>query len=127
MATTPEPQPEPLPEPHHPEIPIPNPDDHPAKDQPIDPSAGLPPETVNAAQEDEEPQSQSVAASAQIDDFGLEDSEKIATGGDDDDVLDLVDHMRGMVRSGRIDFDAYRGERNDDDEEGILGPAAETE
>ena len=30
--------------------------------------------------------------------------------------------MRQMERSGRIDMDAYRGERSDDDEEEELGP-----
>ncbi|WP_276516798.1 hypothetical protein [Sphingopyxis granuli] len=30
--------------------------------------------------------------------------------------------MRQMERSGRIDMDAYRGERSDDDEEAELGP-----
>jgi hypothetical protein len=30
--------------------------------------------------------------------------------------------MRQMTHSGRIDTDAYRGERSDDDEEGELGP-----
>jgi hypothetical protein len=121
MATIPEPQPEP-------EIPVPDPDDHPAQDEPIDPTADLPPETVNEPQEDEDAQSQTVAASVSsesIDDFGLDNTDKVSTGQPDDDVQDLVDHMRDMVRSGRIDLDAYRGERNDDDEEGALGPAGE--
>ena len=133
MATIPEPQPQP------PEIPIPDPDDHPAQDEPIEPKADAPlidpapdyaPETVNPPQEDEEAQSQSFAAassSASADDFGLEDSEKVSSGDDDDDVQDLVDHMHDMVNSGRIDMDAYRGERNDDDEDGTLGPAADEE
>ena len=38
---------------------------------------------------------------------------------------DLVDHMIQMERSGRIDMDAFRGERNDDDEPGIFGDGAE--
>ena len=128
MATIPEPQPAP------PEIPVPDPDDHPAQDEPIEPKADapsidpLPPETVNPPQEDEEAQSQTFAAaasSASGDDFGLEDSNKVLSGEPDDDVQDLVDHMHDMVHSGRIDMDAYRGERNDDDEEGALGPAGE--
>jgi len=31
--------------------------------------------------------------------------------------------MKQMVSSGRIDMGAFRGERNDDDEEGMLGEA----
>ncbi len=38
-----------------------------------------------------------------------------------DDTPDLVDRMTEMVRSGRIDSDAYLGEPVHDDEEGILG------
>ena len=33
--------------------------------------------------------------------------------------------MRQMESSGIIDMSAFRGERNDDDEEGIYGDAAE--
>lgn len=40
-----------------------------------------------------------------------------------DDVPDLVDRLNEMVRSGRIDNDAYIGEPAHDDEEGMLGPA----
>lgn len=39
-----------------------------------------------------------------------------------DDVPDLIDRMKEMVRSGRIDNDAYAGEPVHDDEEEILGP-----
>ncbi|MDE2405632.1 MAG: hypothetical protein KGM17_13270 [Sphingomonadales bacterium] len=88
----------------------------------------LAPETVNAEQEDEDSQAQTLADAAlgrRGDDPGLEDSEKVSTGRDDDDVPDLVDHMKQMDSSGRIDFDAFRGERNDDDEEGMLGDGAE--
>ncbi|MCF8707470.1 hypothetical protein [Rhizorhapis sp. SPR117] len=37
------------------------------------------------------------------------------------DQQDLVDHMEQMVHSGKIDRSAFRGERNDDDEESGLG------
>lgn len=88
----------------------------------------LPPETVNDEQEDEAAQAHEVAQEA-LDagtgGLGLEDSEKVSTGDENDDVPDLVDHMIQMDRSGRLDFDAYRGERNDDDEEGRLGEGAE--
>ena len=79
------------------------------------------PETVNREQQDEEAQAQSVAEAARHSPR-LEDSDKTPVRGDSDDAQDLVDHMRQMDRSGRIDMDAYRGERSDDDEEDELGP-----
>jgi hypothetical protein len=88
----------------------------------------LAPETVNAEQDDEDTQAQSVADQARSEtrEDGLEDSDN-ASGGIDDvsDVPDLVDRMKQMESSGRIDMDAYRGERNDDDEEGLFGEAGE--
>ena len=78
------------------------------------------PEAHNREQEDEEAQAQTVAAAARHD-RGLADSRKAKGGGDTDDAQDLVDHMRQMERSGRIELDAYRGERSDDDEDGELG------
>lgn len=126
MATIPEPQPGP------PEIPIPNPDDHPAREEPIEPEMvpprtdPLPPETVNRSQDDEASQSQTLASSSGGDaDFALEDSEKVAASDEADDVQDLVDHMHDMVHSGRIDMDAYRGERSDEDEEGMFGASGD--
>ena len=88
----------------------------------------LPPETVNDEQEDEAAQAHEVAAEARdaaTGGLGLEDSEKVPSCDEGDDVPDLVDHMIQMDRSGRLDFDAYRGERNDDDEEGKFGEGAE--
>jgi hypothetical protein len=86
--------------------------------------ADLAPETDNAEQDgDAEEQAQTVAEDA-LDrgaDVGLEDSEKVSSGDDSDDVQDLVDHMKQMDRSGRIDMDAYRGEPNDDDEDEKYG------
>jgi hypothetical protein len=38
-----------------------------------------------------------------------------------DDVPDLVDRMEGMVRTGRIDYDAFAGEPIHDDEEELYG------
>jgi hypothetical protein len=127
MATSPEPH-EPHPEPAPPEVPMPPSPNDPQPDEPIDPTADLPPETVNEPQEDEDAQSQTFAAASggrRSDDYGLEDSTKVSTGDPDDDVQDLVDHIQDMVHSGRIDMDAYRDERNDDDEEGTLGPSGE--
>lgn len=85
----------------------------------------LAPETNNSEQEDEQAQAQTVADEAQnrsTSAEGLSDSEKVNSGDESDDAQDLVDHMRQMDRSGNIDMSAYRGERNDDDEEGLLGP-----
>jgi hypothetical protein len=49
-------------------------------------------------------------------------SEKTPARDETDDAQDLIDHMRQMEHSGRIDMDAYRGERSDDDEEESIGP-----
>jgi hypothetical protein len=88
----------------------------------------LAPENLNSEQDDEDSQAQTLAdeeLGESSDDFGLEDSQKVPTGDDSDDVEDLVDHMKQMERSGRIDTDAFRGERNDDDEEGLYGEDAD--
>ena len=79
------------------------------------------PEARNREQDDEAAQAQSVAEAARRE-ARLEDSDKKPSGDASDDAQDLVDHMRQMERSGRIDMDAYRGERSDDDEEDELGP-----
>ena len=39
----------------------------------------------------------------------------------DDSTQDLVDHMRDMERSGRIDMSAFAGEPNMDDEDDTYG------
>ena len=80
------------------------------------------PEMVNREQDDEPAQAQTVAAGARQA-RPLEDSRKAPARGEGDDAQDLVDHMRQMERSGRIDMDAYRGERSDDDEDDELGPS----
>lgn len=88
----------------------------------------LAPETDSAEQDDESSQAQTVAADATDRDtggLGLEDSEKVKSGDGTDDLQDLVDHMRQMDRSGIIDMSAFRGERNDDEEEGRYGPGAD--
>lgn len=90
----------------------------------------LAPELVNDEQEEESSQAQTIADEAMERNtsiFGLDESEKVSTGDDTDDVQDLVDHMKQMETSGRIDMSAYRGERNDDEEEGRYGDAAEEE
>lgn len=85
-----------------------------------------PPETVNTEQEDGDTQAQTVADEAlsrATNVLGEQDlGDKVRGSGDEeDDMPDLVDHMKQMVSSGRIDMSAYRGERSDDDEEGMYG------
>ncbi|QGN55233.1 hypothetical protein [Novosphingobium sp. Gsoil 351] len=79
------------------------------------------PEAHNVEQDDEDAQAQTVADQA-LRGGGetLSDSEKVP-GGDPDGTPDLVDHMNQMASSGRIDMSAFRGERSDDDEEGLYG------
>ena len=89
-------------------------------DDPRKPEADAP-EAHNREQDDEAAQAQSVADAARRE-ARLEDSDKKPGDDESDDVQDLVDHMRQMERSGRIDMDAYRGERSDDDEDDELGP-----
>ncbi|HWW59489.1 MAG TPA: hypothetical protein VN047_21550 [Sphingopyxis sp.] len=89
-------------------------------DDPRKPEADAP-EALNREQQDEEAQAQSVAEAARRE-TRLADSDKARSGDANDDVQDLVDHMHQMERSGRIDMDAYRGERSDDDEDDELGP-----
>lgn len=88
-------------------------------DTPRKPEAEAP-EALNREQQDEETQAQTVAEAARHE-RRLADSEKVKNGDESDDAQDLVDHMRQMERSGRIDMDAYRGERSDDDEDSELG------
>jgi hypothetical protein len=82
------------------------------------------PEAVNREQNDEETQAHLVADAARTE-RPLADSDKPKIGDVTDDVQDIVDHMHQMERSGRIDMDAYRGERSDDDEPGQLGPGGD--
>ena len=80
----------------------------------------LPPEAHNREQDDEDAQAQTLADEAigrATDSFGLSDTEKVGSGEDDGGTPDLVDKMRQMESSGVIDMSAFRGERNDDDEE----------
>src|SRR5579863_10576034 len=75
--------------------PVIEPKDDPVPDLHDDP----PPETFNAPQEDESEQAQTFA-DEQLrsgNDTGLSDTEKVNSGDDDDDVQDLVDHMKDMV------------------------------
>lgn len=94
-----------------------------------DPQNTLAPETVNREQDDEASQAQTIAAEAQQADHGSPlDSEKYGESEIlDDSTQDLVDHMRDMESSGRIDMDAYRGEPNMDDNAGKYGEGHDTE
>jgi len=134
MAATHDPPKPEIPKPDGPKPEIENPQPVPPVIAPIDdPVPDLhddpPPETFNLPQEDESDQAQTFA-NQQLrsgNATGLSDTIKVTSGDADDDVQDLVDHMKDMIASGHIDMGAFRGERNDDDEEGSLGPAAEQE
>ena len=83
------------------------------------------PDAENVEQADEESQAHRVAQDAMLAPTNTaEDSER---GGHadrtqvmPDDVPDLVERMREMARSGRIDMDAFEGEENMDDEDGSI-------
>ena len=82
----------------------------------IDPD--LAPEAHNNEQDDEQEQAQTVADQARALRKG-DPTSSIKVGGGD--VQDLVDHMRDMESSGRIDMSAYKGEPNMDDEDEAYG------
>ncbi len=88
--------------------------------------SGLAPETHNDEQDDHRGQAQEVAQQAQ------HLTEKTASPTDSSKVTDsiavqgasrqdMVDHMRDMESSGRVDMDAYAGEPNHDDNERKYG------
>jgi len=85
------------------------------------PPSGQAPELYNDEQEDEEAQAHQVAREARSSDDQSSplDSIKPDDEGEvmDDSSQDLIDKMRDMEQSGRIDMGAYRGEPNLDDNE----------
>ena len=83
----------------------------------------LAPETHNDEQDDEREQAQEVATEARNKDAEASplDSTKAKSRLGDNSGQDIVDHMRDMEQSGRIDMDAYRGEPNLDDNEDKYG------
>lgn len=88
-------------------------------------------ETFNSEQDDEDAQAQTVADDAIRGRANGDASVSSEHGGtanpaqiEPNDTQDVVDHMNQMQSSGRIDMDAYRGERSDDDEPETLGEAA---
>lgn len=93
--------------------------DKPNPKDPLETDAALAPELHNSEQDDEESQAQSVAGEAHGREKTSPLESKAPKGGlDDIHEQDLVEHMRDMEQSGRIDMGAYRGEPNlDDDDE----------
>ena len=89
-------------------------------------SAEEAPELHNAEQDDELAQAQTLADEAlaggahdpsPLDSIKPDDDGEVM----DDSSQDLVDKMRDMEQSGRIDMGAYRGEPNHDDEDETYG------
>jgi hypothetical protein len=89
------------------------------------PSAEEAPELHNAEQDDELEQAQTVAGEARYKDAEASPLDSLKSGepGEvmDDSSQDLIDKMRDMEQSGRIDMAAYRGEPNMDDDEDKYG------
>ena len=81
------------------------------------------PETHNDEQDDHLSQAQEIAEEARNRNGERcpLDSSKVHGGIDEDSTQDLIDHMRDMEQSGRIDMDAYAGEENLDDNEDKYG------
>jgi len=88
-------------------------------------SAEEAPELHNAEQDDELEQAQTIAEQARYKDAEASplDSVKDDEPGEvmDDSSQDLIDKMRDMEQSGRIDMGAFRGEPNMDDNEDKYG------
>ncbi len=91
------------------------------------PATDAAPEAHNVEQDDEAAQAQTLAGEALARArAGAGEGGETEHAGDDADAPgggtpDVVDHMKQMVSSGRIDMGAFRGERSDDDEEGLYG------
>jgi hypothetical protein len=88
------------------------------------PSSDDAPEMHNDEQDDEGEQTQTVAEDAlrgKAREASPLDSVKVRSGIDDDSTQDLIDHMRDMEQSGRIDMSAFAGEPNMDDNEDKYG------
>ena len=81
------------------------------------------PELHNDEQDDHLSQAQEVAEEALNKDGEASplDSVKVNSGIDDNSEQDVIDHMRDMEQSGRIDMDAFAGEPNVDDTEDKYG------
>ena len=81
------------------------------------------PELHNDEQDDHLSQAQEVAEEARNKDGQASplDSVKVNGGIDDSSEQDVIDHMRDMEQSGRIDMGAFAGEPNMDDNEDKYG------
>lgn len=103
------------------------PDTRDRPDDNISVNIGLAPEAHNSEQDDEPSQAHTLAEEAlsgRVFDHGdpLESVKPKGSDYDDEDsTQDLVDHMRDMEASGRIDMGAYLGEDNMDDNEDKYG------
>jgi len=92
-------------------------------------SADQAPELHNAEQDDEPEQAQTVAEEA-LEGARRDESPLDSTKSDEpgeilnDSAQDLVDRMRDMEQSGRIDMGAFAGEPNHDDNEDKYGDEA---
>ena len=97
---------------------------------PVDRAENIP-ELFNSEQDDEAAQAQTVSddaihaianrsANLESEHGGTTNPAQI----DPDDTQDVLDHMNQMERSGKIDMDAYRAERSDDDEPDSFGESA---
>lgn len=88
-------------------------------------SAEEAPELHNAEQDDEQAQAQTVATDAGGQDDAPSPLDSVKPKGDgtvmDDSTQDLIDKMRDMEASGRIDMGAFRGEPDMDDEDETYG------
>ncbi|MEE4337432.1 hypothetical protein [Erythrobacter sp.] len=86
--------------------------------------SGLAPETHNDEQDEHRQQAQEVASEAQSEESGepgATESRKAPSPGIDNvagNERDMIDEMRDMEDSGRIDHSAYAGEPNHDDNTG---------
>lgn len=87
-------------------------------------AANIAPE-VDQTSEEEQAQAQTLADDLVRRKADMDGGESEHGNGDvplgSEDVPDVVDHMNQMESSGIIENDAYRGERNDDDESHMLG------
>jgi len=81
------------------------------------------PELHNEEQDDHLSQAQEVAEEAlnRAGEASPLDSVKVNGGIDDQSEQDVIDHMRDMEQSGRIDMGAFAGEPNFDDNEDKYG------
>lgn len=82
------------------------------------------PELHNSEQDDEQEQTHIVAGEALHGEARRAsplDSEKVHSGLEDLPEQDIIDRMRDMEQSGRIDMAAYAGEPNMDDNEDMYG------